>query len=286
MKHHPDVPSERFLVAGGVRTRIVEEGSGDPVLLVHGIAGWAENWALTTPALAAAGFRAIACDLPGFGQSERRPGARYFDPREPYYARFLVELLDALALDRVHLVGHSLGGAIASVTAASRPERFRSLTLVSPGGYGRHLALSFRLSSLPIATLVARLAPTAFVRDTVDACFCDPGRAPEWVYEHATRYARTGGAVEFTRVMRQTVTLGGPRADLRAAWDERVRRIALPTLVIWGRQDIVLPLADLEAVRARLPHARVVLIDRAGHLVQLEQPTEFNDALVSFLRSR
>ncbi len=284
MNHHRSV-SERFLSIAGVRARIVEEGAGDPVLLVHGVAGWAENWAFTMPALAAAGFRALACDLPGFGQTERARGARYFAPPDPYYVRFIGELLDALALERVHVVGHSLGGAIATLVAVCMAGRLRSLTLVAPGGYGRRVARSFRLSSLPVATLVAWLAPTAFVRDTIAACFADPSLVPEWVYEQAVRYARAGGAVEFTRVMRQTVTLRGPRADLRDAWDDRVRRIALPTLVVWGKQDAVLPLTDLGEVTARLPHARVALVDGAGHLVQLERAEEFNRALLAFLRA-
>lgn len=277
--------SERFVSAGGVRTRVVEEGSGDPVLLVHGVAGWAENWKPTMPALAAAGFRAIACDLPGFGQSERARRARYFEPPDPYYPRFVRELLDALALERVHLVGHSLGGAIASVTAALLSDRLRTLTLVAPGGYGRNLPLSFRLSSLRIAALIARFAPSALVHDTVSACFFDPSRAGDWVYDDAARYARAGGAVEFTRVMRQCVDLSGPRAHLRDTWDPHVRKVTLPTLVVWGRQDAVIPLGDLAEVRDRFPNARVVLIDRAGHLVQLERADEFNAALVHFLRS-
>jgi pimeloyl-ACP methyl ester carboxylesterase len=236
------------------------------------------------PALADAGFRAIAFDLPGFGQSARAHRVRYFDPPDPFYARFVRDVLEHVDAGPVHLVGHSLGGAIASVAAALMPERFRSLTLVSPGGYGLRLALSFRLSSLRLATLVARLAPTAFVRDSVAACFSDPAAIPEWMFEDAARYARAGGAVEFTRVLRQGVTLGGPRRALRDAWDEAVRRIELPTLVIWGRDDRVLPAVDVVEVTARLPHAEVHLIERAGHLVQLERPQEFNRTLISFLQ--
>lgn len=276
---------ERFIEAAGLRARVLEEGSGDPVLLVHGLAGWAENWTYTMPALASAGFRAIAPDLPGFGQTERPPEVNYFAPPDPYYVRFLADVLRALDVERAHLVGHSLGGAIATIGAVCLPDRFRSLALVAPGGYGERLALSFRLSSFPIATLVARIAPTLVVGDTVRACFYDPSRAPDWVFEQATRYARAGAAVEFTRVMRQAVDLRGPRRELRDAWDGPTRGIRAPALVVWGRQDAVLPASDVDEVIARLPHAQKKLIDRAGHLVQLERPDEFNPTLIAFLHA-
>lgn len=279
------MPNERFLTAGGVRARVVEEGAGDPVLLIHGVAGWAENWAPTMTALAAEGFRAIAVDLPGFGKSQRAVSPRYFDKPDAYYLRFVRELLDALGLERAHLVGHSMGGAVASVAAASFPDRFRSLTLVAPGGYGRQVPLSFRLSSFRLASLIPRLVPTAFVRESVASCFYDPAAAQAWVFEQALVNARIGASAEFARVMHYGVTLRGVRTELIDAWDPEIRGIRLPTLIVWGRQDAVVPVTDLDAVRARLPHARVVLIDRAGHLVQLERPAEFNDALLGFLRS-
>jgi pimeloyl-ACP methyl ester carboxylesterase len=277
--------SEHFISAGGVRARFMQEGSGEPVLLVHGVAAWAENWSLAMPALAAAGYRAIAVDLPGFGQSERARNARYFDAPDPYYVRFVRDVADALELDAMHLVGHSMGGAVAAVAAGVMPERFRSLTLVAPGAFGRFVPWSLRLSSFRFAQLFARFAPAAFVRSSIDACFADPSCAPQWLYEQAFRYARAGGAAEFTRVMHYGVSLRGLRARLREPWEERVRAIRLPTLVVWGRQDSIVPIDQLDEVRARLPHATVVVLEPAGHLVQIERAAEFNAALVAFLDS-
>ena len=277
--------SEQFITAAGVRARVLEEGEGEPVLLVHGVAAWAENWSLAMPALAAAGYRAIAVDLPGFGQSARARKPRYFDAPDALYVRFVRDVLDRLELERVHLVGHSMGGAVAAVSAAAMPERFHSLTLVAPGAFGRFVPLSFRLSSFRVATIFARLAPTALVRSSIDACFADPSCAPEWLYTQAFRYARAGGAAEFTRVMHYGVTMRGLRARLREPWEERIRALRLQTLVVWGRQDAIVPVDQLAEVRERLPHAQVVLLDRAGHLVQIERAREFNDALIAFLDS-
>jgi pimeloyl-ACP methyl ester carboxylesterase len=279
------VPTERLLTAGGVRARALEEGAGDAVVLVHGAAAWAENWMLTMPALAGAGYRAIALDLPGFGKSERARSPRYFDHPDAYYVRFLREAMDALELEAAHLVGHSMGGAVAAIAAAALPERFRSLALAAPGAFGTTLPLSFRLASLRIAGLFARFAPAALVRSSVNACFADPGCVPDWLYEHAHRYARAGGAAEFARLMHYGVTLRGVRPELRDRWEDAIRAIRIPTLVVWGREDVIVPLTHLVEVRARLPHARVALIERAGHLVQIERPDEFNAALLAFLGS-
>lgn len=275
----------RFVNAAGVRARVIEEGAGEPVLLVHGVGGWAENWTYTLPALASAGLRAIACDLPGFGESQRAARARYFDPQDPFYARFIGELLDALALERIHLVGHSLGGAVATVTAICFSARIRRLVLVAPGGFGEELIFAFRLTSLPVAQLVARLLPTIFVRSTVEANFADPSRAPAWVFEQAERYARAGGAVEFTRVMGQVATLRGQREDVRSAWYARAPELRMPTLVLWGRRDAILPVSQARQVKTRVPQAEVRIIEDAGHLVQIERPDEFNAALLGFLRA-
>jgi pimeloyl-ACP methyl ester carboxylesterase len=277
--------TESFITAGGVRARVVQEGEGEPVLLVHGVAAWAENWSLTMPAAAAAGYRAVAVDLPGFGQSERAPKPKYFDPPEPYYVRFVRDVMDVLELERPHVVGHSMGGAVATAAASTMPERFASLTLVAPGAFGTVVPLSLRLSSFRVATLFARLAPTALVRSSLQSCFADPAAVPAWLHEQALRYARAGGAVEFTRVMHYGVSLRGLRARLRDPWEEKVRALRLPTLVVWGRQDAIVPLAQLEEVRARLPHAKVVVLDRAGHLVQIERAQQFNGALLAFLDS-
>ncbi|MGH2499921.1 MAG: alpha/beta fold hydrolase, partial [Candidatus Limnocylindria bacterium] len=129
----------RTISVAGARVRVLALGDGarrDAALCIHGVGGWAENWRETLPAIAATGRRAFAVDLPGFGESAAVRGARYFDAARPFYATFVGEVIDALGLPRVHLVGHSLGGAVAFMGAAARPDRVRSLTLVAPAGLG------------------------------------------------------------------------------------------------------------------------------------------------------
>ena len=127
------------------------------MLFVHGVGGWAENWSEAIDRVAASGRRAIAFDLPGFGESTPVAGAKYFDPRDPFYPAVVEGVRQALWLDRPHLVGHSLGGGIAGVTAVVHPDAWRSLTLVAPGGFGPDIALVLRFFSLPFLGLTTWL---------------------------------------------------------------------------------------------------------------------------------
>ncbi len=275
---------ERFVSAGGVRARIIEEGSGEPVLLIHGVGAFAENWKPVLPALAAAGYRAVACDLPGHGQSGRARGARYFAAEDPYYARFVLDLLGACGIERADLVGHSLGGGIAVVTALVAPRRVRRLVLVSPGG-AAELTRPLRMAALPFAQLLARFLSDEAIRDFVRACFHDPACVPEWLNADAIRYTRAGAGSEFARVLRHVATFSGLRKRLREDWIARVPELRCPTLIMWGREDVVLPVEQASAAARLIPHARLEILPKAGHLVMLEQPTEFLRALLTFLRA-
>lgn len=276
---------ERFIHAGGVRTRIIEDGSGEPILLIHGVGAWAENWLPVLRPLVEAGYRVIACDLPGHGQSARARRVRYLDPEEPYYVRFMLDVLDACDVEQVNLFGHSLGGGIAGVTALAAPDRVRRLVLASSGGLGRDLALTLRVSALPFAHLLARFVSDEGIRAVVRSCFYDTRRIPEWVYADAVRYTRAGAGAEFCRVMNQVATIFGLRASLQRAWLEKLDRLRCPTLVVWGREDAVLPVAHAEAARGLIPNVRVEIIPGAGHLLMVECPGEFLRAVLAFLES-
>ena len=276
---------ERFIRAGGVRARVIEEGEGEAFLLVHGVGAWAENWLPVMRPLADAGYRAIACDLPGHGQSGRARRVRYFDSDDPYYVRFALDVLDALGIERANLFGHSLGGAIAGIAALAAPHRVRRLVLVSAGGLGADLPRTLRLSAIPLAHLLARFLSDEDARAYVRSCFYDPRRVPEWLYADAIRYTRAGAGAEFCRVMNQVATVFGVRESLRRAWLRRLGTLRCPTLVVWGREDAVLPVSHAEAARELIPHARVEIVPGAGHLLMVECPQEFTRIALAFLKS-
>jgi pimeloyl-ACP methyl ester carboxylesterase len=277
----------RTITVEGLRTRVlVEEGSGavrEPIVLIHGVGGWAENWRPVIAALASTGRRVIALDLPGFGQSERPRRVRYFGPEEAFYPRFVIAAMDVLGIDRAHIAGNSMGGAVAYMTAVTAPTRTRSLVLVAPGGLGRDVAFFLRACSLPGFGLVARLPrPRSAAREVLRTCFYDAGRITPELYEEAERYGNSSFP-EFVRALSAGVGIRGVRRSLRDAWVARSSLYTGPALVVWGREDFVLPLRHLADVHATLPQAQVALIERCGHMPQAERPEEFLAATLPFL---
>jgi pyruvate dehydrogenase E2 component (dihydrolipoamide acetyltransferase) len=272
-----------MIEAAGSRIRVIEDGTGDrAVLLVHGVGGWAENWTETIERVAATGRRAIAFDLPGFGESTGVKGARYFDPRDPFYPAVVDGVRKALGLERPHLVGHSLGGGIVAVTAVTHPQAWRSMTLVAPGGFGPDIALFLRLFSLPFLGLTTWLPrPKAAARAVLESCFHDRSRIPEHLYAEGERFDRS--YPETLRVMRAVATLRGVRPSLREAWLRRAGEYTGPVLVVWGREDGVVPAAHMKALRESYPSAELRTIESAGHLVMPEQPDAFAGAFIPFL---
>ncbi len=270
----------------GLRTRVLvagDETAGDAVLMIHGVGGWAENWSAVMEPIAATGRRALAVDLPGFGESEAPGRVPYFGPREAFYPRFVVALLDALGLSSAHVVGNSMGGAVAYTAAVTAPERTRSLALVASGGLGSDIAFFLRLATLPgTITLTRVFGRPSHAREVLRTCFYDPSRVPAALYDEVVRYG-LASYPEFVRALRSGVTIRGVRESLRRHWIAQAPRYGGPVLVLWGRQDRVLPPRHVDDARDVFPRAEVRLIDRCGHLPMLERPDEFLAALLPFL---
>lgn len=156
------------------------------------------------------------------------------------------------------------------------------MTLVSPGGFGGDIAFFLKLFSLPLLGLTTWLPrPKGAGRAVLESCFHDRRRIPAHLYVENERYDRC--YPETLRVMRAVATLRGVRPELRAAWLARVGAHQGPVLVVWGRDDGIVPASDLIALRESYPQAETVTIPDAGHLVMPEQPEAFASTLLPFL---
>jgi len=264
----------RFVAVDGVRVRYVRRGSGPPVVLVHGIASSIYTWAEVLPALAHS-HDVIALDLPGFGGSDIPA-----DFSAERYPALLRSFLDALGLARVTLVGHSLGGAVASAFAAAEPSRLERLVLVDAAGFNLSPAdrpWLLRVLGWPGAAAVLDALPVR--RRLLDLglrqVFHDDARVtPERVEEYLAPLARPGASGFMARLLGNGNAMGLPAA---------VGRIRAPTLIVWGRQDTWVPIRDADRFQSAIPGARKAVIEACGHVPQEERPQELIALLRDFL---
>ncbi|MCP2014470.1 pimeloyl-ACP methyl ester carboxylesterase [Deinococcus sp. HSC-46F16] len=279
----PALPPPTLLQVSGVRTRHVQAGTGPPVVLLHGIGRSLEDWSETVGPLAAR-HSVYAPDLIGFGLTDK--------PDVPYtlagLARFVRHYLDAVGETRpVTLIGNSLGGAVAAQFALLYPERARALVLVSSAGFGGRVALALRLATVPrLGEVLLRPSPLS-ARRTVASLFHDPRHVtPERVRwaEHLGR--QPGAARAFLRVARHLGAWRGLHPEWRRTLAGGLAGRALPTLIVWGDRDRILPAVHLEEARRLSPHARTHLFPDTGHVPQLERAAEFNRLVLDFLEEQ
>jgi pimeloyl-ACP methyl ester carboxylesterase len=259
----------------------LEAGSGPVLLLVHGMAGQAENWRAVIEPLARR-HTVVAPDLPGHGESE--PGGG--DYSLGALASGLRDLLIGLGHDRATLVGHSLGGGIAMQFTYQFPEMVERLVLVSSGGLGPEVSAILRAAALPGADLF--ISATAGVGQRMGSALGRGlgavGLRPSAdVAEVARGYASLSDADRrhaFLATLRSVVGTGGQRV---AAGDRLYLAEALPILIVWGSRDPIIPVGHGEAAHETLPGSRLEIFDGAGHLPQVEEPGRFAAALDRFL---
>lgn len=229
----------------------------DVVVLVHGYGGDANSWLFVQEPLAA-GRRVYALDLPGHGSSSKDVG----DGSADTLAGAVLGMLDALGIERAHLVGHSLGAAVVAVAAATAPRRVQSLTLVAPAGFGPVDAEYIR--GFAAATSRRELKPL------VGRLFADEALVTRQLVDDLLRYKRIDGVDTALQRLVDTL-LDGDRQRIDTG--ARLAGVEVRTVVVWGRADRILPPTDIKTVGS------VHLVDGAGHMVHMERPAEVRRAV-------
>jgi pimeloyl-ACP methyl ester carboxylesterase len=257
---------------------ILTAGSGAPVLLIHGL-GATKGSFLPTVAALADRFQLIALDLPGFGDSVKPLRAPY---HSPFFARSLLDLLDALEVTRADVIGNSMGGRIAIEMGLRYPDRVRRLVMLAP-------SLAWRRER-PWAALVRLLRPELGLlqitpRRVVEAVVhrIIPVAGSNWVQagvdEFLRAYLTPRGRMAFYAAARQ-IYLEEPHGA-KGFWT-RLPRLEPPALFVWGRLDRLVPIAFEAHVQRALPAARHLELD-CGHVPQLERAAETHAAIADFL---
>jgi len=274
----------RFVNVRGLDVHYKRAGDGRPaIVLLHGLGASTFSWREVLRPLGEVGTT-VAYDRPGFGLTERPLPGEWSSEANPYAARTQVEilfgLLDALELERAVLVGHSAGGTLATLAALERPERVESLVLVAPAILtgGGVPAVWRSVIGTPQVRRIGPLLTRLLVRRSsafLDLAYHDPSRITPHVvegYERPFRAANWDVALwEFT--------LAAEYPDLAGRIDET----RVPTLLVTGDDDRVVPTADTLRLAEMLPRAQLTVIPDCGHLPQEEQPDAFLEAVVPFL---
>jgi pimeloyl-ACP methyl ester carboxylesterase len=257
--------TEAFVEAAGARLHLIKGGTGEPLLILHdelGYPGWlrfheslARHYTLYIPS------------HPGFGKSERLDWITNMRDMAGWY----LDALDELGLGRVHVVGFSLGGWLAAEMATMCPEPFTKLVLVGATGI-----------KPPTGQIYDMFLEVA--KDFITMSYLDPTKTPE--FPHICPESPTPEQVEAWEVAREEACRLGWRPYMHdPSLPHLLRRLRkLPTLIIWGREDAIVPLSVAEVYHASIPGSQLAIIDNCGHHPEIEKSDEFVRQVQAFLR--
>ncbi|WP_431235075.1 alpha/beta fold hydrolase [Mycolicibacterium psychrotolerans] len=272
----------KFLDLHGDQVAYLDEGQGDVILLLHGMAGSSATWRQMIRPLSRR-YRVIAPDLPGHGSSDK--------PRSDYslgaFAVFLRDLLDELGVTHATVVGQSLGGGIAMQFVYQHPDYCRRLVLMNSGGLGPDVGWTLRLLSAPGAELIMPIIappPVLAAGERVRSLFgklgiTSPRGGEIWNAYSSFADAKTRQA--FLRTLRSVVDYRGQAVSAL----NRLHVADMPVMVIWGDQDAIIPVEHAYSAHETRPDVRLEVLEGVGHFPQVERPMEVVDLIDDFIAS-
>ena len=283
-KSHRGLVEPREITLHGHRVSYRAAGSGPLLVLIHGIAGSSATWEEVLPRLAER-YAVVAPDLLGHGLSAK--------PRTDYslgaYASAIRDLLGVLGYERGTIVGHSLGGGVAMQFAYQFPERCERMVLVSSGGLGHELHLLLRAAALPGAEWVLPLLCSRGLCDAVDGVARFLGRVGlragpdlDEIWRSFVSLSDPDARQAFIHTVRTVIDIRGQRAS---AGDRLYLAAEMPTMIIWGEHDPLIPVAHAYAAHERIQGSRIKVFPDAGHFPYRGDPRRFVEVLVDFIQS-
>jgi pimeloyl-ACP methyl ester carboxylesterase len=270
-------PPSQFVEIAGLRIHFRDEGPRDdpePIVLLHGTADSLHTWDGWVEGLRTQ-RRVIRFDLPAFGLTGPAPDNNYSIAA---YTGWVMQVLDKLGVKHSVLVGNSLGGQIAWETAVAHPERVAKLVLVDAAGYlsaPKSVPLGFTLARLPgLKWLMEQILPRGVIQSSVRNVYGDPSKV---TMELVDRY------YELTLRAGNRSALGQRFAQMVPSHTEPLKKLQIPTLILWGAQDKLIPLDNAHQFARDIPGSKLVVFEDLGHVPQQEDPQRTLDAVRAFL---
>jgi pimeloyl-ACP methyl ester carboxylesterase len=272
-------PPSQFVDIAGMKVHLRDEGPRDdpsPIVLIHGTGSYLHAWEGWVPALREQ-RRVITFDLPGFGLTGPSPDGNYSLDAA---VRFVVALLDKLGVAHCVLGGNSLGGAISWATAIIEPSRVDKLILVDAGGYASRsisIPLGFQIARMPgINQMLSHTLPRFLIESGMRNVFGDPAKVTQEMVDRAYEITlREGNRQAMVARFNQ------PRGS--AALAARIPEIKVPTLIIWGGRDRLVPPDDAERFHRDIAGSTLAMFDELGHAPEEEDPAATVAAVKQFL---
>jgi pimeloyl-ACP methyl ester carboxylesterase len=246
------------------------------VVFVHGFSTPSFIWDQNINAVTEAGYSALRYDLYGRGYSDRPRGIDY---NADLFVRQLSELIEAVGIATpVTLVGVSMGGAISVIFAERHPELVRALVLVDPAGFPLEMPLTSKLVQIPVlGEYLMRMVGGKAARDSIAKNFYDPSLVPDFTKKFEVQMEYVGFQAALLSTLRHM-----PLQDLEASY-RKVGEVGMPVLLVWGKQDELIPFETSERVKTAIPQAELLAIDQAAHAPNYEKPEVVNPAILGFL---
>jgi pimeloyl-ACP methyl ester carboxylesterase len=280
-----NIPTDQIIKVGTVDTRYWMAGDGSPVILMHGISNSVEDWLLNFSVLTEQ-HRVYALDMIGHGRTGKPLSASY---QIPDLARFLKDFMDALHITSAHLVGHSLGGAIALTAAINHPTYVNKLVLVDTAGLAHEVSIILRIVSVPV---LGEFLGSMVFKGGLEKRMAmqrkswpDPEIVPDQMIQ--LKYAATRWqdiSKTYFKTLRATANIWGTKESVYAPIVQGLPSLKNPILVVWGEQDDLLPVSQAQIVKTKVPNARLEIFENCKHDPMVQNPKRFNQLVLEFLR--
>jgi proline-specific peptidase len=271
---------DRYISFDGINTRYQKVGDrGEPIILIHGSGASSEYWYKNIFDLAKQ-HQVYSLDLVGSGKSDKPDRTYTYDD----LMQFVVNFMDALGLSNISLVAASSGGAIALKLALAYPERLNKLVLATSAGLGKKVSLGMRIASIPFLGEILNCPSQQTVK-----LFIEQGAYNSKLFftEEFIDLVDRNLSLEILkfqlRTFRTTANFWGMKSEFLQTIRDRLSEIKTPTLIIWGKQDRVIPVEYAQVAVNNIPNANLDLFDRCGHWSYLEYPDRFNRSILKFL---
>jgi len=272
--------SDNFVRTGAFNTRYWQMGDqGSPIILIHGLGASADIWMHNVEALAQ-NHRVYVPDLVGFGKTDK-PDTEY---TASLFSTFINDFMRTLKIEKPSLVGNSLGGGIALQYTLLYPENVDKLVTVDSAGLGVEAPLTLRLASLPLlGELMTRPGRSEVYLYFRHAVYDTSILTKEFVDIFHEIHSLPGNQKSLLKAIRSIVSFRGGKNEMVGPVMNNLHLINQPALIIWGREDKVLPLKHAYFAKEKLPNSKIHIFEHCGHMPQYERPGEFNRVVLEFL---